>query len=109
MYIQNSAARLLSYTKQTAQILFKLQWLPESSRITYKTLLLPFKSLNGLAPAYLSDLLSPYIPPRTLRSSGRELLCEPRFCLSSMGGMSFSVLAPELWDSLPLALNNHAV
>lgn len=34
---------------------------------------------------------------------GCELLCVPRFCLSSsMGVRSFSVLAPKLWNSLPL-------
>ncbi len=76
-YIQNSAARLLTYTKRSAHItpiLFDLHWLPVSSRITYKILLLTFKSLNGLAPSYLSDLLSLYIPPRHLRTSGCELL-----------------------------------
>ncbi len=106
-YIQNSAARLLTYTKRSAHItpiLFDLHWLPVSSRITYKIFLLTFKSLNGLAPSYLSDLLSLYIPPRHLRTSGCELLCEPRFRLSSMGGRSFSVIAPKLWNSLPLAL-----
>ncbi len=103
----NSAARLLTYTKRSAHItpiLFDLHWLPVSSRITYKILLLTFKSLNGLAPSYLSDLLSLYIPPRHLRTSGCELFCEPRFRLSSMGGRSFSVIAPKLWNSLPLAL-----
>lgn len=106
-YIQNSAARWLTYTKRSAHItpiLFNLHWLPVSSRITYKTLLLTFKSLNGLAPSYLSDLLSPYIPTRPLRSSGCKLLCEPRYHLSCMGGRSFSVIAPKLWNSLPLAL-----
>ncbi len=77
LYIQNSAARILTHTKRSAHItpiLIKLHWLPVSSRITYKILLLTFKSLNGLAPPYLSDLLSPYVPPRSLRSLGCELL-----------------------------------
>ncbi len=107
LYIQNSAARILTPTKRSAHItpiLIKLHWLPVSSRITYKILLLTFKSLNGLAPPYLSDLLSPYVPPRSLRSLGCELLTVPRFRLSSMGGRSFSVIAPKLWNSIPLAL-----
>ncbi len=69
-YIQNSAARILTHTKQSAHItpvLFNLHWLPVSSRIIYKILLLTFKSLNGLAPCYLSVLLSPYIPSRSLK------------------------------------------
>jgi len=55
-YIQN-AAFFINYTTETAHItpiLFKLHWLPVSSRSTYKILLLTFKSLNGLAPSYLS-------------------------------------------------------
>ncbi len=76
-YIQNSAARMLTYTKRSAHItpiLFNLHWLPVSSRIIYKILLLTFKSLHGLAPTYLSDLLSPYTPSRLLRSSGGKRL-----------------------------------
>ncbi len=108
-YIQNSAARMLTYTKRSAHItpiLFNLHWLPVSSRIIYKILLLTFKSLHGLAPTYLSDLLSPYTPSRLLRSSGEELLCVPRSRLSSMGGRSFSVMAPKVWNSLPLCLRS---
>ena len=33
----------------------KLHWLPVKDRIVFKILLLTYKSLNGLAPAYLSD------------------------------------------------------
>ncbi len=103
-YIQNSAARVLTYTKRSAHItpiLFNLHWLPVSSRIIYKILLLTFKSLHGLAPTYLSDLLSPYTPSRLLRSSGGELLCVPRSRLSSMGGRYFSVMAPKVGTHCP--------
>ncbi len=106
-YIQNSAARLLTSTKKSAHItpiLFNLHWLPVSIRVQYKIILLTFKALKGLAPSYLSELLSSYIPSRSLRSSSSELLCVPRFCISSMGSISFSVTAPKLWNSLPLAL-----
>ncbi len=106
-YIQNSAARLLTSTKKSAHItpiLFNLHWLPVSIRVQYKIILLTFKALKGLAPSYLSELLSSYIPSRSLRSSSSELLCVPRFHLSSMGGRSFSVTAPKLWNSLPVAL-----
>ena len=37
----------------------------------------PLKALNGLAPAYIKDLLKPYIPTRTLRSSTQNLLEVP--------------------------------
>ncbi len=105
-YIQNSAARLLTSTNKSAHItpiLFNLHCLPVSICVKYKIILLTFKALKGLAPSYLSDLLSSYIPSRSLRSSNSELLCVPRFRLSSMGGRSFSVTAPKLWNLLPLA------
>ncbi len=80
-YIQISAARLLTSTKKSAHItpiLFNLHWLPVSIRVQYKILLLTFKALKGLAPSYLSDLLS-YIPSRSLLSSSSEIPCVPIF------------------------------
>ena len=71
-YVQNSAARLLTGTRKynsITPILRELHWLPVAERIHFKILLLTFKSLNGMAPFYLNELLSPYIPSRTLRSS----------------------------------------
>ena len=46
-------------------------------RIDFKVLLLVFKCLNDLGPSYLSGLLLPYRPPRTLRSSGTGLSSVP--------------------------------
>ncbi len=40
-------------------------WLPVSICAQYKIILLSFKALKGLAPSYLSDLLSSYIPSRS--------------------------------------------
>ncbi|XP_010793755.1 proto-oncogene vav-like [Notothenia coriiceps] len=71
-YIQNSAARVLTRTKRWQHItptLFNLHWLPVKFCITYKLLLITYKSLHALSPQYLTDLLHPYIPSRTLRSS----------------------------------------
>ncbi len=39
-----------------------------TNRIDFKILLITYKALNGLAPQYLSELLSHYSPPRPLRS-----------------------------------------
>ncbi|KAL0152406.1 hypothetical protein M9458_052129 [Cirrhinus mrigala] len=46
--------------------------------ISYKILLLTYKALNGLAPAYLTSLLPRYIPSRSLRSQNSGLLVVPR-------------------------------
>jgi len=108
-YVQNNAARLVTKAKKfdhITPILKKLHWLPVVFRIEYKVLLLCFKSLNGLGPKYLSNLLMPYIPKRNLRSSDKKLLIEPKFRLQTYGGRAFSVYAPRIWNKLPLSLRN---
>ena len=60
-------------------------------------------SHNTMSP-YVSDLLHPYQPPRTLRSLDTSLLIVPRFCLETFGRRSFSVFGPTVWNSLPLSL-----
>ncbi len=78
-----------------------LHWLPIKFRISYKILLLAYKALNDLAPAYLTNLLSRYNPTRSLRSQNSGLLVVPRIAKSTKGGRTFSYLAPKLWNSLP--------
>ncbi|KAI2646737.1 putative RNA-directed DNA polymerase from transposon BS [Labeo rohita] len=58
-------------------------------------------ALNGLAPQYLSELLSHYSPSRPLRSQDSGTLIIPRISKSTAGGRSFSYLAPKLWNNLP--------
>ena len=61
--VQNAAARLLLGIGKFSHItpaLYELHWLPVSLRIDYKILLLTFKCIYGLAPTYLSDLISIY-------------------------------------------------
>ncbi len=102
--VQNHAARVISGTKKyehISPVLQSLHWLPIEQRIIYKTLLLTFKSLNGLAPSYLCDLLKPYSPCRSLRSSNQNLLQEPSYRLKTYGARSFECAAPRLWNNLP--------
>ncbi len=75
--------------------------LPIKFRISYKILLLAYKALNDLAPAYLTNLLSRYNPTHSLRSQNSGLLVVPRIAKSTKGGRTFSYLAPKLWNSLP--------
>lgn len=63
--------------------------------------MLTYKALHGLAPHYLSELLTPYSPARDLRSSEAGLLIVPLTRLKSMGDGAFSSIAPKLWNSLP--------
>ena len=104
-YVQNSAAtRLLTGTRKydnITPILRELHWLPVTERIHFKVLLLTSKSLNDMAPFYLRELLSPYIPSRMLRSSSKSSLVIPRCDLKTYGQRAFSYIAPVLWNSLP--------
>ncbi len=70
-------------------------------RIDFKILLISYKALNGLAPQYLSELLSHCSPPRPLRSQNSGHLIIPRISKSTAGGRSFFYLVPKLWKNLP--------
>ena len=77
---QNAAARVIAKAggrDYISQILFKLHWLPVEFRIKYKILLLSYRALHGLAPTYITELLVPYTPPRTLRSSTEHAFSSP--------------------------------
>ncbi len=102
--VQNAAARVLTRSRKydhIIPILQSLHWLPIKFCIRYKLLLLTYKALNGLAPAYLTSLLSCYNPTRSLRSQNSGLLVVPRITKSTKGGRAFSYLAPKFWNSLP--------
>ena len=102
--VQNCAARVVKRVPKYAHItpvLKELHWLPIAQRIEYKIIMLTFKSLNGLAPAYLRDLLTSYQPGRTLRSSNDNQLSLPNHRYSTYGGRSFAIAAPMLWNALP--------
>ena len=108
--MQNHAARVVSRIGKYDHItptLKKLHWLPVKERITFKILLLTYKSLNGMAPMYLKELLVPYVPKRAnLRSAvNSELtLVVPKSLKKTLGGRAFSVQAPTEWNSLPLSI-----
>ncbi|TWW58995.1 putative RNA-directed DNA polymerase from transposon X-element [Takifugu flavidus] len=103
--IQNAAARVLTGIDKRDHItpvLASLHWLPVKFRIIFKTLLLTYKVLRGLAPSYLEELVIPYQPNRPLRSQNAGLLVVPRVSRSRMGGRAFSYQAPLLWNQLPV-------
>ncbi|TWW54028.1 hypothetical protein D4764_0190130 [Takifugu flavidus] len=103
--IQNAAARVLTGIDKRdhiSPVMASLHWLPVKFRITFKTLLLTYKVLRGLAPSYLEELVIPYQPNRPLRSQNAGLLVVPRVSRSRMGGRAFSYQAPLLWSQLPV-------
>ena len=105
--VQNAAARILSRTRKfdhITPVLLSLHWLPIHVRADFKVLLLTYKSLHGLAPPYLAELVAPYVPTRTLRSRDSGNLIVPRVAIKSAGGRAFSARAPFLWNRLPLSV-----
>ena len=102
--VQNAAARIITGTRKREHItpvLKRLHWLPVRQRIEFKILLLVFKCIQGLAPAYLCELVSYNIADRTLRSND-QLQLEIPFTRSAMlYERSFSVAGPRLWNALP--------
>ena len=104
--VLNTAARVVTMTRKhdsITPVLYHLHWLPVKFRIQFKLLLLVFKSLNGLAPAYLSEKLT-LKPHSKLRSSNQKLLIVPHSNMRNYGDRCFSVAGPKLWNSLPRAL-----
>ena len=77
-----------------------LHWLPVNERIQFKILLLTFKSLNGLAPVYIDEMIQRYVPNRKLRSSSAFLLKQNKWNLKSYGFRTFTVAAPFFMEFL---------
>ena len=76
-------------------------------RADYKLASLCFKSLNGSAPTYLSDLLHLYTPSWQLRSSADTRVFRiPSFRTKSSGHRSFSYQAPTTWNKLPTSIRH---
>ena len=105
---QNAAARLVVKCLRSDHItphLRDLHWLPVRSRIKYKILSTTYRALHNEAPAYISEMLTAYIPPRTLRSTNTSLLTVPT-THTKHGDRAFSCAAPRLWNDLPISIKN---
>ncbi len=101
--IQNAAARILTRTRKSEHItpvLRSLHWIPVTFRIDFKVLLLVYKSLNGIGPKYMADMLTEYKPNRPLRSLGSSQLEIPRVH-TKQGESAFSYYAARSWNQLP--------
>ena len=107
--LQNSAARLIAGTRRREHIspvLFALHWLPIRQRIKFKLLVLVYRCVHQLAPAYLSDLITPYTPARSLRSADSNLIATNRYRLEGCGRRRFSVARLCLWNKLPASVKS---
>ena len=104
--VQNIAAKIVlgkgRYDSSTG-CLGELHWLPIQYRIDFKIITLVYKSLHGLAPQYLTNLLTRKVQHREgLRSNDRTSQLEiPHTTRKTFAARAFSVLGPELWNRLP--------
>ena len=85
-------------------LLVQLHWLPISYCTVFKLLLLVYKSVNGLCPSYVSDLLKVKSSWRPLRSNSMDYLVQPVSKTKTYGDRAFSVCAPRLWNSIPFSI-----
>ena len=107
--VQNLAARIITRTPKYEHItpaLKSLHWLPVKYRVQFKILLLVYKSLHGLAPAYLKHLLQTRVPSRILRGHEKRQLVVPVTKSVTYGDKCFSSVAPRLWNGIPNHIRN---
>ncbi len=99
--IQNAAARILTRTRKSEHITpvrRSLHWLPVTFRIDLKVLLLVYKSLNGLGPIYIANILNEYKPNRPLRSVGSSELENQGFT-QNKGSPLLAIMPPTVGTS----------
>ena len=102
--VHNTAARIVtrSNPEHITPVLKSLHWLKITYRVRFKILLLTYKCINGLAPKYLCNLVTPYCPKRVLRSATQCRLEIQNGLLKSQGDRSFRVVSQREWNQLPL-------
>ena len=107
--LQTHAAKIVTnnYQKHQCNLLKELHWLPVRHRIEYKISLITFKALNTNNPKYLKELINPYIPQKSLRSSSQFLLQVPT-SKSALHDRAYSVVGPTTFNSLPIHLRQIA-
>ena len=64
-----------------------------------------YKSLNGLGPEHMNDILVEYKPSRALRSTDSGQIVEPRV-QTKHGEAAFSRYAAQNWNKLPAELKS---
>ena len=105
--VQNMAARLVTLTPKANHdidpVLRELHWLPVKERVKFKVLTYIFKAREGIAPSYLSELLTSYVPTRNLRSIELNQLevPKPKEKIPTYGQKNFARSGPGLWNELP--------
>ena len=96
--VLNASVRFIYDVRKHEHIsafLQKAHFLPVKQRIQYKLCILVFKIVNGVAPAYLSDMVSLFTPARRLRVGRDDQMVKSNYSKSIAGKMA------EVWNMLP--------
>ena len=104
---QNATARLIMRIRGRASIsnaIRELHWLPVTRRCQYKLLILTYKTLHGLTPTYICDMLNWYHPRRPLRSESFPSLVPNRNRTVRYGRRLCDTATAVLWNNLPTNL-----
>ena len=107
--IQNFAAKMIvgkSKFDSATDALKELHFLPIKARCDFKILLLVYKCLHGLAPAYLRDLIKVKVPGYSTRASTQNMLVVPFTRRKTFAHRSFGVAGPRLWNGIPNDVRN---
>ena len=104
--VQNITAKFVlnrTWYDSSEQARGELHWLPIRARIQHKVLCLMYKSLNGMAPQYLQDLITLCPVARLgLRSEKSFQQLFMQFIKwKTLASRAFSSVAPRWWNQLP--------
>ena len=104
--VQNTLARVVAQKPwfcRITPVLFDLHWLPVRHRISFKIATITFKVLQF---QQLASLVPKYVPARALRSSSSLSICVPPRKTTMASSKSFSSVASNLWNALPIHLSS---
>ena len=103
--IKYSAYKTQSRYSHIAPFIVDLHWLPVEFRIIFKVISFTFKAVLGIAPTYITSLLSFKQSRYNLRSVGSNTSARPEIKSSkTTGDRAFAFAAPFLWNALPPSL-----
>ena len=105
---QNHAARVVMKKRMrdhVTPLLRELHWLPVKLRSQFKIATLAYRHFDDSLPEYLKTTLVKRKYTKAIRSATVKRLDPPKKPnLKTIGGRSFSHVAPQVWNSLPANL-----
>ena len=104
--VQNITAKFVlnrTWYGSSEQARYELHWLPIRARIQHKVLSLMYKSLNGMTPQYLQDLitLGPVARLGLRSEKSFQQLVIPFTKRKTLASKAFSSVASMWWKQLP--------